>query len=456
MFRILALCLSLALLEGLSALVWWLELPGARLNGTRSRRQDVIRSSRPLSHPTEAIHPYLGWVLNPDLHAPQDAGARQIAINRFGFVDDGDTVYKRTPDRLLVGIVGGSVAQNVSVQSDSTLRRILESSPEMQERKVQFVRLALAGHKQPQQLMNLSYLLALGGELDVLINIDGYNEVALTITENASSGVALSYPRAWHHRLQDVVDPRVDSESFQLLRLRVARRQTAGLMSAMPLGSSPTANLVWLVYDRWMESRFVALSDVLQKHSKQAGHGFAKDGPADRLQSDEENARAVCDLWTDASRQLHRLCVGNRIAYVHILQPNQYLAGSKPLSALEKQKFYVAHEQFAEAIRTIYPRLRLASETLRAEGVACYDGTQLFAAVEETIYADYFCHYNQKGNDLLAEMAAKLVVENLRANFRTGSQSPGRESVSRETVMPCAATGRMLLKASLPSSLLRP
>ena len=49
--------------------------------------------------------------------------------------------------------------------------------------------MAHGGWKQPQQLLALSWILALGGELDVLINVDGFNEVALDGVENAERGV---------------------------------------------------------------------------------------------------------------------------------------------------------------------------------------------------------------------------------------------------------------------------
>ena len=411
-----ALGLSLLLLETLSAAAWWFELPGSSLTRTRHLRARLADGSGPVTHPTEAIHPYLGWVLNPDLHPAQEAGGRLFPVNRFGLVDDGITVYRRAPDQCLVGIVGGSVAQQVSLLSDGLLKSRLEAAPELKGRRVKFVRLALSGHKQPQQLMSLSYLLALGGELDVLVNIDGYNEVALSITENAVAGVALSYPRLWQHRLQDVVDPRVESSSFRLLKLRASRREAAQLAESPWLRSSPTANLVWLAYDKWVERSLIALGDEIRTHQDSHGRGFARSGPVNDSRSEKALSEEACRLWRDCSRQLHRLCAANGIRYVHVLQPSQYDAGSKPLTDYEKEKCYVDHEHFADAIRTTYPLLRQAGGELKAEGVTFCDATQLFAKETETIYSDWVCHFNQKGNDLLAEKVAACVID----LFRTG------------------------------------
>jgi len=418
-FRLAALILSVVLLEGLSAVVLRTDLPGIPQN-IGMQRLAIMQSASPSIHPTEAIHPYLGWVLNPDLHPSQAAGDRLFPVNALGFVDDGETLYKRSPDRIIVGIVGGSVAQHVSLVSDEVLRKRLESAPSNGGRRtVQFVRLALSGHKQPQQLMSVAYLLSRGGELDVLINIDGYNETVLALTENALSGIALSYPRQWHYRLQDVVDPRIDSDSYELLRLRVYRRRAARFFDLPVLRQSPTCNLAWLAYDRWVERCLTDLGENVRVHRQELGHGFAKDGPKDHFSSEEELANGASEIWTEASRQLHRLCAANGIRYLHVLQPNQYLEGSKPLSPLEREKCYAPEERHAAVVRTMYPLLRKAGATLATEGVDFHDATQLFSEVEETLYSDYFCHFNQKGNDLLAEAVAGWLVENADASRET-------------------------------------
>jgi hypothetical protein len=282
------------------------------------------------------------------------------------------------------------------------------------------VRLALSGHKQPQQLMSLAYLLAQGGELDVLVNIDGYNEAALTLSENALAGVALSYPRSWHHRLQDVVDPRVDSDSYELLRLRVLRRRAARFFDRPVLRRSPTCNLAWYVYDRWIERSLTMLGDTVRAHRNQQGHGFAKDGPREAFQSEEESARKAVEIWTEGSRQLHRLCQANGICYVHVLQPNQYLEGSKPLSPEEQEKYFAPEEDPSVAVAKAYPLMRSDGGSLAAQGLAFHDATLLFAGIRETLYSDYFCHYNQRGNDLLAEAVAGWILGALRRPPKPG------------------------------------
>jgi hypothetical protein len=65
------------------------------------------------------------------------------------------------------------------------------------------VKAAIGGYKQPQQLMALNYFTALGGEFDVLVNVDGFNEVALPPLENIPQTNPFC-PRQWHLRMRMV------------------------------------------------------------------------------------------------------------------------------------------------------------------------------------------------------------------------------------------------------------
>jgi hypothetical protein len=42
-----------------------------------------------------------------------------------------------------------------------------------------------------------------------------------------------------------------------------------------------------------------------------------------------------------------------------------------------------------------------------------HDVTGLFANETDTIYSDYFCHYNSRGTNMLAEAVAEKVIEAL-------------------------------------------
>jgi hypothetical protein len=424
LFRLAALCLALLLVEGLTAAVWHLANPELSWTTLRKRQRDLQDSAALTVEGTEAIHPYLGWVFDPQAMSAAQVAGDEAPVNELGFLDDGPTVRQRSPGTKLVGITGGSVALQMSWLSEATFKERLRQHPAFAGQEIEFVRLAMSGYKQPQQLMSLAYLLTLGGELDYLVNIDGYNELALAVEENYAGGVFLTYPRMWNHRLLDVVDPRTTSVSFQLLTNRAQRQGWAIWMGQSWLRDTHTANYLWFLNDMRLWRQQNSLAEQLQTHRLTNGRSFAQDGPDNHLPDDRAALEAAIDVWARTSQQLHRLCAANGIGYLHVLQPNQYHLGSKPLSDLERDKFYNDKDRLSICIQRGYPLAIARGSDLRSDGLPFADLTQLFAAETDTIYCDWFCHYNQRGNDLLAVAVADALGQFAAVDSRQDDGTP--------------------------------
>ncbi len=144
------------------------------------------------------------------------------------------------------------------------------------------------------------------------------------------------------------------------------------------------------------------LTDLGINVSRIRSGSFVNHGPSDNFQSQQEQDRAVVDLWKRSSLQLHRICEASGILCLHVLQPNQYMPGSKVMTAEEKQHAYDPHQRAAVAISRIYPHVRETATWLTDAGVNFSDKSMLFSDIDETIYADPCCHYNRKGNVMLA------------------------------------------------------
>src|SRR5262249_4909407 len=124
------------------------------------------------------------------------------------------------------------------------------------------------------------------------------------------------------------------------------------------------------------------------------------------------------DVWKNSSLQIHYLCLGNRTKYVHVLQPNQYLAGSKLMTDFEREKMLDKTSSYGKFVAKAYPMLIEEGKRLREQGVDFLDLTMIFAAVQEQIYSDPFCHYNAHGNEILARAVAAAIVD----AFSAGTQ----------------------------------
>ena len=382
---------------------------GFSMQGLRLEQQAIAEGIDVSDGATEAFHPYLGWVHNPQLSKPGKYSGGTISTNWLGFRDDSESIYRRSPDTYLIGIAGGSVAWEFSWEAQDVLREKLSAHPLLKGRQIQFIRLALPGYKQPQQLMAYNFLLTLGAEFDAIINIDGYNETVLTINENAQLNTAISYPRAWHARVVAMADPSVSADAARLLQLRGHRQQMAKSAQTSIWRWSHFYNLIWLMRDR---SAWTEQTDLGLNVSKSKRHSFTTHGPENRF-AGETLEPEVAAMWQRCSLQMHYLCRANNTLYLHILQPNQYVPDSKPLSKKELKYYFDPDDASAKFVPRMFPRLQELGRALEAQGVEFSDQTKVFSGVEETLYVDPWCHFNQEGNRLLGIAVADRLLQML-------------------------------------------
>lgn len=347
----------------------------------------------------EVVHPYLGYVMHVDNDNYHVQGVQPYSVTDFGLYDAASPLRKRSPDRVLVAVTGGSVAHEFSVlSSDELAAHLADVYP---GRTIEFVRLGVPGYKQPQQLMILTYVLSLGGELDVVINLDGLNEAALPASENVPHGVFAAFPRSWQFRV-------VTGNDFSLLRavgrVSYCRARRAEISQQMaPYSWSPAAMLVWKArMDRADQQLQAALLEAQQVRATDAG--FCASGP-EQLFADEAGVLPhLADLWADSSLQMHRLCRANQIEYFHFLQPTRHFPKTDPTETVQGAGY------IPPTLQAGYPLLQQQGARLQGQGVAFTDLTDTFEPLQSGIYTD-FCHLNKQANDRLAERIADAIAE---------------------------------------------
>ena len=338
-------------------------------------------------------NPYYGW--DPGtwtgLHASE---AKYYASGAAG-------------DALDVVVTGGSVAAGFFRDGRETLARLLSEDPRLAGRKIRIQGFAMGGLKQPQQLNLIGFQLALGHEPDVVLNIDGFNEVAVA-GANWSSGMHPLYPKMAHWAYL-VRTGKSRRELDLLLRLRSTQRDAAGLAElAIGLGAHHSAVL----------STAAELSMVrLRARYTQQVHAYTRalaspelSGPL--IEADFQGVMEICARgWAEASRSLAGMCDARGITYLHVLQPTLHDEGSKPLTP-EEIETGTAATIWVRSARVGYPLLRAAGEDLDAAGIAFLDASMLFADVQETLYYDP-CHFGPAGHERFAEVIAAALLEAL-------------------------------------------
>jgi hypothetical protein len=404
---------------------------GESVASIRQSRAEVLKSKDPrtatlLSAITKldaSLHPYTGVSGSPT----------KKRFNGYGF-REAEGFLSRDPNDFIIAITGGSVAQSVWWRSKDLWREWLGGLPELQGRRIRVISLALSGFKQPQQLASVSYYLALGGRLDVLINLDGFNEIGSgPILDPYMEGTLHPiYPAAetWIPLAGAVASPQSTSRAGEIKLLREAQLEFASW--AETLDFSVTANLIWSMGDRLMAARILRLNHQIVAETKRRYNN--NEGA---IVAPEEVRPYVADLWARTSLQIEYLGRGNHFSYYHFLQPNQYLAGSKKLTAKEAKGGTNDFGQYRENVTLGYPMLRTAGAGLEHDGVLFTDLSAIFVEEDRQIYIDNCCHMNKRGDLAVAEEIASVIREDFAETpcFAEGSEA-GPASSSRRCPAP--------------------
>lgn len=339
----------------------------ARQLGPTKRAQQLLNDP-PNSSALHAIHPYLGYVYNPEANREALTEYHRLPISDSGFLDDKSPIQTASPDRIIVGVFGGSVAYWWSVSGGlETLWDELKQAPEYAHRQLMVVRVTLGGYKHPQQLMALNYLLALGAHFDVVLNLDGFNEVALPPSEHLLKGIFPFYPMGWSVLTGGALDSGLAEMIVHKHRLERRRQRWAQWVTQTPLRYSATMNLFWGWYDQRLR-RAISKDDLVILQYPVSGTRYGTRGPPRSYATPAALYEDLAAMWKNSSLLMHQLCEANGIRYVHFLQPNQYVPGSKRMGAEERRAAIQLDHPYREPAEQGYPYLRSAGQELLARG----------------------------------------------------------------------------------------
>ncbi len=352
-----------------------------------------------------------GWVNNNDLHPYIGFTYRRSIKNRYGFVDL-NPLLKRSPGKINICIMGGSFAESLYIESKQELKEYLKKSQYFADKDINITALAIGGFKQPQQFFALTYFLFLGAQYDIVINLDGFNEIALPFSENIPYQTAAYYPRAWFLYTTKSLDIKSTLQIAKIFKLREKKEKLKRFFSTFPMYHSNYLLFLWDILDKRYENK-------IRVENKNLGELFVKTGhqsfdPNASLYKNNKN-KLFEDLvyyWKNSSIQINHLSKPNKFIYFHFLQPNQYHPGSKILSGAEKIHAYANEPyKYKEAVLFGYPLLVKEGENLKKENVNFYDLTMIFKNDNRTLYIDKCCHLNKLGYDCVSKEIARAIIQ---------------------------------------------
>lgn len=360
------------------------------------------------------LHPYTGFSGNPK----KDAN-----VNEFGYWGP-SPLLKREPNTVNVVLLGGSVSLQLYQNSKDILITELQKHPRFSGKEIKFVCMAVDGYKQPQQLMALSFMVYLGAEFDIVINLDGFNEIVLPFSDNLSINIYPYYPRLWNFYLKKGASIENTFQVARVMNLKKDQEELSRTFSNSLLKVSNFSLILWERLNNKYETQITEEYLKLVEMSKGQNTQEVSFGPMPNY-ANNWNQYFIdnTDRWKQASLQIQNLSELGTFSYFHFLQPNQYVEGSKVFSEEEKKIADVDAYNNSEissnssmrvykwAAQKGYPNLINMGKQLQNEGVEFIDLTMMFSNTTEIVYSDACCHFNKPGYDMMATQIAKEIVE---------------------------------------------
>lgn len=367
----------------------------------------------------ERLHPFFGYVLKQGAFTNEKL---KLKVNKHGFFSLYEYPFIKTNKKqFIVGIFGGSVANNFALDEyiNQRLSKKLQSYPEFADREIVVLNFGNGGYKQPQQLLILNYFLALGQELDLVINIDGFNEVALSNLNNKAQ-IELGMPSVQHIQpltnLASNVSPEVMSAIVQIndnkkqLKAGIDKLQTCQLALCHAVTSLRVKQLV----NNYQQAIVKYDAQVKNSNADTANSGIVYVPKADSVLPDRAAFDKMASMWYESSIGMNQILSSRKIKYFHFIQPNQYYPTKRAFTAKEKEIAINKESPYIEGVKKGYPVLLSKVDDLQKARVNVFSAVNILDNTKETVYKDACCHYNSVGEEVLANYISSSIIKVVR------------------------------------------
>ena len=368
----------------------------------------------------ERLHPFFGYVLKPGAFTNEKL---KLKVNKHGFFSLYEYPFVKTNKKqFIIGVFGGSVANNFTVDEykNKILSKKLLIYPEFADREIVVLNFGNGGYKQPQQLLILNYFLALGQELDLVINIDGFNEVALSNLNNKAE-VEIGMPSVQHilpltglannnlppEAMSSIVEI---NETKKQLKVGIDKLQTCQFALCHAVTSLQVKQLI----NNYQQAVVKYDTQVKQSNSDTANSSIVYIPKADSVFEDVAAFDKMASMWYKSSIGMNQVLSSRNIKYFHFIQPNQYYPTKRAFTAKEKEIAIDNKSPYIEGVKKGYPMLLSKVDDLQKAGVKVFNGVNILDNTKETVYKDACCHYNSVGEEVLANYVSSSIIKVVR------------------------------------------
>ncbi|MEZ2227823.1 MAG: hypothetical protein ACBR50_16310 [Microcoleus sp.] len=383
---------------------------GINLEGVRLRESIVQR-----------FHPFFGFI-----QKPRQDFRPGFKNNNYGFISPYDYPFKKTkPNQFIIGVFGGSVASDYAIfqVQNQILPRYLKQLPALKDREFIILSFATAGYKQPQQLLILNYFLALDQELDMVVNIDGFNEVALSNLNNKNK-IDLAMPSIQH--ILPLTNIANNSLSTTAMKETIAIKESKvrinkglrGLQECKLAACDALTSVYVLNLINNYRKDVIRFEKERNQTQNDDGGSVVYINLNNSVMKDDAAFEQMAQSWAKSSIFMNKVLSASNVPYFHVFQPNQYYQTKRVFSEAEKRIAFNKDTPYAKAVELGYPALFKKLPNLAKNNINLVNAVNVFDQTKDAVYVDSCCHYNQAGEVVFSNYVGGEILERLRKEER--------------------------------------
>ncbi|MEG3898651.1 MULTISPECIES: hypothetical protein [unclassified Microcoleus] len=365
----------------------------------------------------ERFHPFFGFIQKP---GPDFRPG--FKNNNYGFISPYDYPFQKTkPNQFIIGVFGGSVASGYGIfeVQNQVLPKYLKQLPGLKDKEFIILSFATGGYKQPQQLLILNYFLALGQELDMVVNIDGFNEVALSNLNNQNK-VDLAMPSIQH--ILPLTNLASNSLSTKAMKATIAIKENKARinqgLNSLQECKLAACDALTSVYVQNLVNNYrkdvIRFEKESNKTQKDDGGSVIYLNLKNSVMKDDAAFEQMAQNWAKSSIFMNKVLSASNVPYFHVLQPNQYYQTKRVFGADEKQIAFNKDTPYAKSVQIGYPALFKKIPNLEKNNINLVNAVNVFDKTKDAVYVDSCCHYNQAGEVVFSNYVGRSILESLR------------------------------------------
>lgn len=369
----------------------------------------------------ERFHPFFGFI-----QKPRQDFRPGFKNNNYGFISPYDYPFKKTKsNQFIIGVFGGSVASNYAIYQvqNQILPKYLKQLPGLKDKEFIILSFATAGYKQPQQLLILNYFLALDQELDMVVNIDGFNEVALSNLNNKNK-IDLAMPSIQHILpLTNIANNSLSTTAMkETIAIKESKVRINRGLKSMQECKLAACDALTSIYVQNLVNNY--RQDVI-RFEKENSQPQNDDGGSvmyinlnNSVMKDDAAFEQIAQNWAKSSIFMHKVLSASNVPYFHVFQPNQYYQTKRVFSEAEKRIAFNKDTPYAKAVELGYPALFKKLPNLAKNNINLVNAVNVFDQTKDAVYVDSCCHYNQAGEVVFSNYVGGEILERLRKEER--------------------------------------